>query len=73
MSDTERKLAAKRTNERVKMLAGTLNALAIGILGAAFVVPGVTSLENVRWIWIPAALVLHLMAYVAYRFLKSED
>jgi predicted anti-sigma-YlaC factor YlaD len=46
----ERKLTARRTNEHLKLAASFLNALALAIIGAAFVVPGVTSLELVRWI-----------------------
>ena len=68
-----RKLKAKRHNERVKLAASALNTLAIGIIGAAFIVPGVTSLDNVRWVWIPAAFILHLIGQVLLGTLKSED
>ena len=44
-----RKLRAKRANERLKLAAGALNTLALAIVGAAFIIPGITSLENVRW------------------------
>ena len=68
-----RKLRAKRTNEQVKLTAFSLNTLSLAVVGAAFVIPGVTSLENVRWIWIPVGLVLHLLAHLLLGFMKSED
>jgi len=72
-----RKLHAKRANERVKLLYSTVNALAIGMVGAAFVVPGVTSadalLEPQRWIWILIAVALHSVAYLIVGWLRSED
>jgi hypothetical protein len=68
-----RKLRARRTNERVKLVSSSLNTVALAILGAAFIVPGVVLLEAVRWMWIPVAFILHLGAHLALRFLKSED
>ena len=38
-SPSERKLAAKRNNERVKLAAAFLNTLAVGTIGAAIIVP----------------------------------
>jgi hypothetical protein len=57
----------------VKLTTVSLNTLALAIVGAAFVIPGVTSLENVRWAWIPVGLVLHLLAHLVLGFMKSED
>jgi hypothetical protein len=54
---SERRLRAKRQNERVKLLASFLNTLGLAIIGAAIVVPGVSSLAAVQWVWIPAGLV----------------
>jgi len=68
-----RKLRAKRANERLKLAAGALKTLALTIVGAAFVIPGVISLENVRWAWIPVGLILHLLAHLVLGFMKSED
>jgi hypothetical protein len=68
-----RKLRAKRTNEHLKLVAAFLNTLALAVIGAAFVIPGVASLEGVRWIWVPVGLFLHLLAHMMLRFLKSED
>jgi hypothetical protein len=69
----ERKLRARRQNERLKLASTSLNTLSLAIVGAAFIVPGVVTLEAVRWIWIPVAAVLHVSAHAVLRFLKSED
>ena len=69
----ERRLRAKRLNEHLKLMASFLNTLSLAVIGAAFVVPGVISLESVRWLWIPVGIVLHLAAHVPLRLLKSED
>jgi lipopolysaccharide export LptBFGC system permease protein LptF len=73
ISVASRKLRARRTNERVKLVSTSLNTVALAILGAAFIVPGGVSLEAVRWMWIPVAFILHLGAHLVLRFLKSED
>jgi len=73
LTSSERKLRAKRANERVKLAAGALNTLALAVVGAAFVIPGVTSLANVRWAWIPVGVVLHILAHIALGLMKSED
>lgn len=71
--DAERRLRAKRSNERLKLLVGFLNTTGLAIIGAAFVVPGVASFQGVRWTWIPAGLGLHLMAQIALQMLRSEE
>jgi hypothetical protein len=68
---SERKLKARRANEHLKLMASFLNTLSLAVIGAAFVIPGVTSLQG--GIWIPAGLVLHLAAHLPLRLLKSED
>ena len=78
MAETEpegsaRKLRAKRANEHLKLVASFLNTLSLAVLGAAFIVPGITSLESVRWIWTPVGIALHLTAHLMLRLLKSED
>jgi hypothetical protein len=64
--EAERRLAAKRVNERLKLVYTSINALAIGIIGAAVIVPGVSSpaslLEPQRVIWFIAVAALHIMA-----------
>ncbi len=74
---SERKLRAKRNNERVKLLATTLNALALGVAGAGVVVPGVTApemlLKPASLVWVLVAGGLHSGAQVVLQLLKSED
>ncbi len=69
----ERRLRAKRQNERVKLIVSFLNTLSLAIIGAAFIVPGVASLATVRWGWLPAETLLHVSAHAAFSLLKSED
>ena len=72
--DKQRRLTAKRNNERVKLVVSTTNTLAITILGAVFVLPLVNgSISCMVLICFPAALVLHLVAHAALWFLHSED
>lgn len=76
---TERKVAAKRFNERVKLFATTANTIGLGILAAATIIPnfgqapsGATAPHS--WWTGPAAfLILFLVALAAYRFLRSEE
>ncbi|WP_246685002.1 hypothetical protein [Methylobacterium sp. WL69] len=71
-----RKLAAKRVNERLKLLANLLNALGIGVIGAGVIVPGVhdpTRITLQTLAWIATGLVLHLLAQGVLAFLRSED
>jgi hypothetical protein len=70
--DRERRLAAKRNNERVKLAAGALNALSIATAGAAFVIPAIVG-QGIQWIWLPASAALHLCAQAVFQFMKSED
>lgn len=75
--DQERRLAAKRNNERVKLIATSLNAIALAILGAAFLVPALANpavlLSAGPWILVSVALTLHLSAHAVLRFLRSEE
>ena len=75
--DARRRLAAKRANERVKLFYSTMNAFAVGVVGAAFIVPGITSIASIfelqRWIWFIAAAGLHLMAQLVIGLLRSEE
>ena len=41
--EQERRLAAKRSNERVKLAATSLNAIALAVLGTAFVIPAINN------------------------------
>jgi hypothetical protein len=71
--DPRRRLGAKRQNERVKLGASFLNTAAIAVLGAAFIVPAVSGSGNIRWNWVPVALILHLAAHAAFGLLRSEE
>jgi hypothetical protein len=71
-----RKLAARRWNEHLKLIATSLNTIALGIVGAAYVIPGVAgtfSMDLPRLIWLFYALVLHLASHAVLRFFRSED
>jgi hypothetical protein len=74
---SERKLRARRANERVKLLSVTLNALALGVIGAGVIVPAVSSpavlLEPARLVWILVGAALHCGAQMAFQLLRSED
>ena len=75
--DRRRRLAAKRNNERVKLGATALNAIAIAIVSVAVVLPAISApdllLTGRAWILLLAAIVLHLVAHAALSFLRSED
>ena len=60
-------------NEHLKLMASFLNTLSLAVIGAAFVIPGVTSLQDVRWIWIPVGVSLTSSRAPPTRLLKSED
>jgi hypothetical protein len=66
-----RRLRAKRNNERYKLAASFLNTIAI--LGAAFIIPSISSPDLIRWQWVPVALILHGGAHVVLGFLNNED
>ncbi|GLK77493.1 hypothetical protein GCM10008171_27470 [Methylopila jiangsuensis] len=72
--DVERRLRAKRTNERLKLAASTSNAVGLTILGAAVLVPVTTG--KASWfaaLWILAAVALHVFAQAVLGVLRSED
>lgn len=75
--DQERRLAAKRNNERVKLVVTSLNAIALAIFGTAFVVPAVNNiailLSPTPWILLILAVALHSAAHGFLRFLRSEE
>lgn len=70
-----RRLARKRFNEHVKLLSSFVNTLSLAILGAALVIPLVSTGEvpSVNVIWISVGFALHLLAQTAIRLLRSED
>lgn len=78
----QRKLAAKRHNERLKLFATTANTIGLGILATATIIPnfgqtpptpGIPPVPHPWWTGPAAFLVLFSVALAAYRFLRSED
>jgi dipeptide/tripeptide permease len=66
-SERRRRLAAKRHNERLKLLIVSVNALGLTTFGAAFILPMVGGAEpKAPLIWIIVAFALHLLAQVTY-------
>lgn len=69
-----RKLAAKRLNEHLKLVASALNTIGIAVLGAAFILPAIGgSVGGGSITWIAVAVGLHMCGHVALRFMRSED
>jgi hypothetical protein len=80
MTDPEaanRRLAAKRHNERTKLLANAFHAMSLGVIGAGVIIPAVAfpakllTLETLAWVLI--AVGLHSAAQAVLQFLRSED
>lgn len=75
--DQSRRLAAKRNNERVKLIVTSLNTVGLAILGTAFIVPGINNiaafLSPGPWILLIVAIGLPLSAHGFVRFLRSEE
>lgn len=75
--DQDRRLAAKRNNERVKLLANAVNATALAVLGAAFVIPALTNpislLSPGPWLLLLLAVAIHSTAHAVFSLLRSEE
>ena len=75
--DQERRLAAKRSNERVKLFATTLNATALAVFGTAYVLPAINNPSSLRspgpWLLLLLAILTHLRAHVVFEMLGSEE
>ena len=75
--DSKRELAAKRHNERTKLLSNAFHAMSLGVIGAGVIIPSVASpakllqIETLAWVLI--AIGLHLVAQAVLQFLRSED
>jgi hypothetical protein len=50
-----------------------VNTAALAILGAAFIVPGISGMDSIHWNSVPVAFILHLCAHAALSLLKSEE
>lgn len=73
-----RRLAAKRYNERVKLLATTMNTIGLGILAAATIIPIFGQAPSAApwapwWTGPLAFVILWSIAFAILGFLKSED
>ena len=75
--DQNRRLAAKRNNERVKLITTSLNTVGLAILGTAFIVPAINNVAVLLapgpWILLIVATALHVTAHGFIRFLRSEE
>jgi hypothetical protein len=71
-----KRLHARHRNERVKMIAGTVDRLGTVVLGGAVLVP-IFQLQPVSWrricFWILAAVLLHLIALYVLGLQKEEE
>lgn len=73
MDDKRRRLATKRFNEHIKLLASVLNGAAIVTIGAAVVAPVVSgSMGLAAPFWSFGAIALHLVGQAALRLLRDE-
>lgn len=62
-------------NERMKLLAGFLNAIALGFVGFSFLRPlveGTVAFDTTLAIWIGTGLVLHVLAHYILGYLEKE-
>lgn len=63
-------------NERVKLFAGFMNAMAVGMIGLAILGPLTQDLANARsstfW-WGVAGLVLHALAHYVLGYVRKEE
>ncbi|WP_407528126.1 hypothetical protein [Methylobacterium oryzisoli] len=68
---------AKRFNEGVKLFAALLNALSIGVFGAAFVVPVARRRYDVfaegGWLLLLGGVCLHGIGQIVLRFFRAEE
>lgn len=61
-------------NERLKLTANALNALALGMIGFAILRPASESFELLRqqaWLWGCGGLVFHVMAHYILGYIKK--
>jgi hypothetical protein len=76
--DAGKKLSAKRFNEHVKLVATTINVIALGIFGAGVLQPLVAPAPSavaspaLNAAWIAVSVALHLLAHGAIRLMKAE-
>ena len=73
----EERLAARKLNEQTELSATALNALAVALIGAAIIIPGVRDLSSLLS-WQPlfllfVALTVHIGARLFLLLLRSEE
>jgi cytochrome b subunit of formate dehydrogenase len=72
--DIDRRRAAKRFNEGLKLLANTLNTAGLTMLVSGVAIPSLRpDASAAPWAWFPAAIVLHIAAQIVVACLRSED
>lgn len=62
-------------NERVKLFAGFLNALGVGMVGFSILRPVIETQavpESYSWLWGAAGIAMHLMAHYVIGRLKKD-
>lgn len=73
----EERLAIRRLNEQTKLTATYVNALAVALVGAAVIIPGVNnpaallSWQSVALFFV--SLGLHVVARIILRFIGSDE
>ena len=72
--EAQRKLNAKRSNEHIKLLVTTLNALGLVVFGAGVLQPLLAQLPSagVNWSWVALSAILHMLAQAAIRLIRLE-
>ena len=76
--DRARRVAAKRFNERLKLIANLLNTSAAALIGAALLIPLVQQDTTILWelwpwLWFLIAVLLHMLGHVVLSRMRSED
>ena len=74
--DVARRLASKRFNERVKLVATFANNSGIALLVGGLLIPylgGRPLLETMHPLWVFAPIGLHMAGQVVLTSLRSED
>ena len=62
-------------NERVKLLATSVNTVGLGMIGLAVIRPLIESLDNVTLntgSWLAAGLVMHGLSHYILRYLRKD-
>lgn len=63
-------------NERVKLLASSVNTVGLGMIGLAVIRPLIDSLDNATsktGLWLAAGLVMHALSHYILRYLRKDQ